>query len=225
MTLSLGTEWIAMLNGVLSALQMNVYWLSWNLYLAFIPLGLSLLLFRSQQNSQRGGKLRRSWLWWFQLFAFLAFLPNAPYLLTDVIHLIELSKIANSVWIVLLILIPVYLLFILAGFEAYVLSLINLGYYMNLIGRGRWIWIAELFVHSLCAVGVYLGRFLRFNSWDFIRKPQTLAISVSKLFVSFPEVAILAIFFVLLLSLYWIMKSVTLRILVQRSSCVALNKE
>ena len=118
---------MAMINGVLSALRMNVYWLSWNLYLACVPLGLSLLLFRSQQSSKGGGTLPRSWLWWFQLFAFLAFLPNAPYLLTDVIHLIELSKLANSIWIVILILIPVYLLFILAGFEAYVLSLINLG--------------------------------------------------------------------------------------------------
>lgn len=213
-----------MLNAVLSALRMNVYWLSWNLYLAFVPLALSLLLFRSQQSSKGGTILPRSWLWWFQFFAFLAFLPNAPYLLTDVIHLIELSKLANSVWIVLLILIPVYLLFILVGFEAYVLCLINLGYYMNLIGRGRWILRAELFIHSLCAVGVYLGRFLRFNSWDFIRKPQTLALSISKLFVSFPQVAILAVFFVVLLSLYWVMKSVTLRILVQRRSCVAVNK-
>jgi uncharacterized membrane protein len=214
-----------MLNLILSALRMNVYWMSWNLYLAFVPLALSLLLFRSRQSFSGAAKLSRSWFWWLQFLAFLAFLPNAPYLLTDVIHLFELSQIPNSIGIILLLVVPVYLLFMLAGFEAYVLSLINLGYYLNLMGWGRWILRAELLVHFFCAVGIYLGRFLRFNSWDFIKKPHTVVSSSILILGSFRELMIIAVTVVVLSGLYWMMKSVTLRILAKRSSGVASNRQ
>jgi len=78
---------------------------------------------------------RRSSLWWFGFLVFFAFLPNAPYVLTDVIHLIEDIREINSVWMITLVVIPLYLLFILAGFEAYVVSLINFGYYLSWIGQ------------------------------------------------------------------------------------------
>lgn len=188
---------------VLSLLRLQTYWLSWNLYLAFVPLVLSVLLFRSRGS--------RSWLWWLQLLGFFAFLPNAPYLLTDVIHLNVFFQIHNALWLILLVVIPVYLLLIIAGFESYVLSLINLGYYLKRIGRDRWILTAELLTHFLCAIGVYLGRFARLNSWYLITKPQSLLRSTNTL-LSFDSLRIIAITFVVLASLYWIMKQVNLKI-------------
>ena len=71
-------------------------WIIWNLFLAFIPLGLSFWLFRWQTKS-------RSLLWWIGLIVFIAFLPNAPYLLTDIIHLIEAIRAGYSAWIINLI--------------------------------------------------------------------------------------------------------------------------
>ena len=53
-----------------------------NLFLAFIPLVLSLWLFLRRSK-------RRTLLWWMVFVAFISFLPNASYLLTDIIHLID----------------------------------------------------------------------------------------------------------------------------------------
>ena len=195
---------------VLSLLRFNAYWLSWNLYLAFVPVVLSILLFRSRGS--------RSWLWWIQLLVFFAFLPNAPYLVTDFIHLTAFFQITNSLPLIFLLVIPVYLLFILAVFEAYVLSLINLGYYLKQIGRSQWILRAELFTHVLCAIGIYLGRFQRLNSWYLITKPQVLARNMSELLFSLRPLLIIAVTFVMLSGLYWIMKQVTLKIMLQRET-------
>ena len=200
----MNAELIALIAQVWDVLRSNSRWMSWNLFLAFVPLSLSVWLFRS--------KRRRSPLWWFGFLVFFAFLPNAPYVLTDVIHLYEDIRKINSVWMNTLVVIPVYLLFILAGFEAYVLSLINLGYYLNRLGRGKWILWAELITHALCAVGIYWGRFQRFNSWDFITQPDALATSVVEDLLGKRPLVIIAITFVVVAGLYWIMKRVSLAV-------------
>jgi uncharacterized membrane protein len=141
---------------------------------------------------------------------FIAFLPNAPYLLTDIIHLIEAIRDYYSVWIITLVMIPPHLLAIAAGFEAYVLSLINLSYYLQRQGVGKFVIWAELMTHALCAVGVYLGRFKRFNTWDFITQPDDLARSVMDDLTAKRPVLVMAVTFVVLAVLYWLMKQVTL---------------
>lgn len=184
----------------------------WNSFLAFIPLALSFWLFRSS---------RRSWLWWLVFLAFFAFLPNAPYVLTDVIHLIDDIRRINSVWIITLVVIPVYLVFILAGFEAYVMSLINMGYYLKQQGRRRWILNAELITHALSALGIYLGRFQRFNSWDLVTKPDELVIVSMENLTGKRPLLIIVITFVVITVLYWIAKRITIGILWQRNSVIA----
>ncbi|NEQ22025.1 MAG: DUF1361 domain-containing protein, partial [Microcoleus sp. SIO2G3] len=148
--------------------------------------------------------------WWVGFLVFIAFLPNAPYLLTDIIHLIEAIRDYYSVWIITLVLIPPHLIAILAGFEAYVLSLINLSYYLQKQGIGKFVIWTELMTHALCAVGVYLGRFKRFNTWDFITKPDDLARSVIDDLTAKRPVLVIAVTFVVLTVLYWLMKQVTL---------------
>lgn len=206
-------ELVALIAKVWNVLLRNSRWMSWNLFLAFVPLALSLWLFRKRQ--------RRSVIWWLGFLVFFAFLPNAPYVLTDVIHLIEDIREINSVWMITLVVIPVYLLFILAGFEAYVLSLINLGYYLNQIGQSQWILWAELITHALSAIGIYLGRFKRFNSWDFITQPDALATSVVEDLLGRRPLVITAITFVVVAGLYWIMKRVSLGVFLQRGKVVA----
>ena len=195
-------ELIALLANVWDVLRSNSRWMSWNLFLAFVPLALSVWLFRK--------KRRRSSLWWFGFLVFFAFLPNAPYVLTDVIHLYEDIREINSVWMITLVVIPVYLLFILAGFQAYVVSLINFGYYLSQMGRTRWILGAELLTHALCAVGIYLGRFKRFNSWDFIAQPDALATSIVEDVLGKRPLVIMVITFMVVTGLYWIMKRLTI---------------
>ncbi len=183
-------------------------WMAWNLFLAFIPLALSVWLFRRSSRS-------RSILWWLGFVVFIAFLPNAPYLLTDVKHLIEGIRSGYSIWIVTLVLIPQHLFAILAGFEAYVLCLINLGYYLHQQGRSKYILWAELITHALCAVGVYLGRFKRFNSWDFVTQPDDLAKSMLDDLTAKRPILVMVVTFVVLTVSYWLMKQVTLGLLLR----------
>ncbi|MDP5337454.1 MAG: DUF1361 domain-containing protein [Nodularia sp. (in: cyanobacteria)] len=201
----------------LQILRFNMRWMTWNLFLAFIPLALSVWLFRM--------KRRRSGVWWLGFLVFLAFLPNAPYLLTDVIHFIEDIRRIQSVWMITLVLIPIYLVVILAGFEAYVISLINLGYYLHRIGKSQWILAAEMITHVLCAVGVYWGRFLRFNSWDFVTQPDALLTTGIEELLGRQPLVIMALTFVILLSLYWIMKRASLSFVMQPQNGTNIQRE
>ncbi|MGB3649840.1 MAG: DUF1361 domain-containing protein, partial [Rivularia sp. (in: cyanobacteria)] len=51
------TEVIELIARVIQVLQINIRWMTWNLFLAFIPLVLSIWLFRRPKRS-------RSWVWW-----------------------------------------------------------------------------------------------------------------------------------------------------------------
>ena len=143
----------------------------WNLFLAFIPLALSFYLFRSQ--------VRRNIWWWALLLIFIAFLPNAPYILTDSIHIVELSQ-QYPKWTIAAILIPQYTVFIALGFEAYVVSLSKLDRYLTNYLLPRYRTSIKAIAHSLCIVGIYLGRFERFNSWDFVTKPDIVLLTTVK---------------------------------------------
>lgn len=178
-------------------------WILWNLFLAFIPLVLSFWLFRRKAIS-------RSLLWWIALIVFVAFLPNAPYVLTDIIHLIRGVQPSLSPWIVALVVIPVHLFAMLSGFEAYVVCLINQGYYLKRQRVGQFVVWAELIVHALCAIGVYLGRFRRFNSWDLVTDPGSVLVRTVNDLTERRPLFVIFIIFVILTVFYWIMKQITL---------------
>jgi uncharacterized membrane protein len=202
---------------VMQVLQRNVAWMTWNLFLAFIPLALSVWLFRTRRG--------RSWVWWFGFLVFFAFLPNAPYLLTDVIHLIDDIRRVQSVWMITLIIIPVYLVVILSGFGAYVISLINWGYYLHRIGKSQWILGVELITHAFNGVGIYWGRFLRFNSWDFITQPDAIITKGVEEILGKQPLVIIAITFVVLTALHWLMKKVILSFLRQPQNGVGIKSQ
>ncbi|MDY7012724.1 MAG: DUF1361 domain-containing protein [Cyanobacteriota bacterium] len=177
----------------------------WNSFLALIPLALSFWLFRFQKN--------RDLLWWVGLLVFIAFLPNAPYVLTDIIHLINLIRNGYSIWIITLIIIPQYLVFIGIGFGSYVLSLVNLGYYLHRQKWGSLTFFAEFMLHILSAIGIYLGRFKRFNSWDFVTQPEVLAKTTIEDLADKKPLLVIFVTFVVLFVLYWLMKQVVLSVI------------
>ncbi|MEL6493002.1 MAG: DUF1361 domain-containing protein [Cyanobacteria bacterium J06621_3] len=264
----------------ISAAFSNVYsgWILWNLFLAFIPLFLSYLLFRRQLLSKakiwvsltlialigivgiqprtprimkaymqlinalsagdQSAQLKVAWwlvlgvisiamsvflfnrkksartvLWWLGLVGFIAFLPNAPYVLTDIIHLIRGAGADYiRVWVVALIFIPLHSAAIIVGFEAYVLSILNLDYYIKKYGNEKLILPTELFIHALSAIGIYLGRFTRVNSWDLATDPTSIvALTLNTLTTKRPA-AVVFVTFIILTVLYWIMKQLTLGI-------------
>ncbi len=198
----------SILGDAFAAFNRHSGWIIWNLFLAFIPLALSFLLFRRRTNS-------RSILWWLAFIVFIAFLPNAPYLLTDIIHLIRATRSGYSVWIITLIFIPLHLFAILSGFEAYVVSVMNQGHYLRRQGAEKFVFPAELILHALNAIGVYLGRFRRFNSWDFVTDPGNIfASTFDDLTTKRPLIVIFATF-VIITVFYWLMKQITLGVVLR----------
>ena len=158
----MGSQLIDSIEISLSLLSQSNARIVWNLFLAFIPLVLSFYLFRPSVS--------RNLVWWVFLIVFIAFLPNAPYILTDSIHILELSH-HYPLWSIILVLIPQYILFIVAGFEAYVIALIQLDNYLVNLQNKQYLIFTNAIAHGLCVVGIYIGRFERFNSWDFVTKP------------------------------------------------------
>lgn len=198
----------SILGNALGAFDRHSGWIIWNLFLAFIPLTLSFWLFRRRTNA-------RSVLWWIAFLVFVAFLPNAPYLLTDIIHLIRAIQDGYSVWLITLIFIPLHVFAILAGFEAYVVSLLNLEHYLKRQGAAKFVIWADLLTHALCAIGVYLGRFLRFNSWDLVTAPKNLLRTTLDELTAKVPILVIIITFIILAVLYWIFKQITLGLLLR----------
>jgi uncharacterized membrane protein len=184
-------------------------WMGWNMFLAIVPLCLSVLLFRSKWSKQS----RRSVLWWCGAIVFVAFLPNAPYILTDIIHLNDAVIDYNSVWVTGFILFPLYLAFLGTGFLTYILSLINLGHYLQQQGLGRYVTRMELLLHLLCSIGVFIGRFPRLNSWHLVTQPGRVVVTILETLRS-PQAAIgILVGFVIITLLYGPGKRITLALI------------
>jgi uncharacterized membrane protein len=148
-------------------IQDHSRWMGLNLTLALIPLVLAVVLFR--------GRRRRGLLWWGGAALFLAFLPNAPYVMTDVIHLRDEIRTAPSAGSVVLGLLPLYGLFILAGMQSYTLCLRLVRGHLTRSGWAAFVTPVTVVVHVLCAVGVVLGRVGRLNSWDIVRPSRLMS--------------------------------------------------
>lgn len=149
---------------------------------------------------------------------YVAFLPNAPYVLTDVIHLIANIQRFPSRWIIALVIIPLFVAFMFIGFEAYVLALINLGYFLHHRQKSRWIFPIETSLHGLSAIGIYLGRFLRLNSWDLVTQPQTVFGTTFDVLTRKQPVIVTMITFLIISGLYAIFKFLTLAVTGQEFS-------
>ncbi len=145
----------------------NGYWMTWNLILAIIPAALAVVVFR-----HRGP---RTGLWWTGAALSALFLPNAPYVITDLVHLRSDVLRADSDLAVIAGVLPVYAVFIGVGLLSYVLAVGEMGRYLTRAGLGRWRGTAEVATHAVCAVGVVLGRVARLNSWEPMTEPHSTA--------------------------------------------------
>ena len=101
----------------------------------------------------------------------MIFFPNAPYILTDFQHL-------ASHWTDL----PVWydvMMLIWFAFTGLLLGMVSLFLMQEIIRRefGRWAgWGFVAFVAGLSSTGIYMGRFLRWNSWDILLNPSDIAL-------------------------------------------------
>lgn len=198
------------LSEAMRAFSGGVYsgWILWNLFLAVVPLGLSYWLFRRRKQI-------RTAFWWGTFAVFLVFLPNAPYMLTDIIHLIRGAQNIVSIWVIALIFVPLHMLAILGGFVSYVLSLINLNIYLKRQGFSELIPGVEMVIHALCAIGIFIGRFRRFNSWDLVTTPTSVLATALDDVTSKRPLLVIFVTFVILAVLYWVVKQIILGLMLR----------
>jgi uncharacterized membrane protein len=98
----------------------------------------------------------------------LLFFPNAPYVLTDLIHLRQHSV---PVWYDLLLLLSFAWTSLMFGF----VSLADMQRLIQQRFNATVGWLFAVAAVLLGSFGIYLGRFLRWNSWDVITEPRQLA--------------------------------------------------
>jgi uncharacterized membrane protein len=136
--------------------------LPWNLFLAWVPVVAAVAVY---DGERRGTSLIRllpiAALW-------LLFLPNAPYLLTDFIHLG--SRDDAPLW------------FDIVLFGSFAWTGMLLGFLSIFVMQGvvhrrfgpMWGWVLVGASLAASSFGIYLGRSLRWNSWDFLVRPGAL---------------------------------------------------
>ncbi len=138
----------------------NVFlFLNWNLFLAFIPWALSsvaMLKPKIQNNKITVIVLLLSWI---------LFFPNAPYILTDLFHL--RLKTSMPIWFDLLLILSFAWTGLLFGF----LSLWDIEKILKKSIKNRWVTAISIGLLLLGSFGIYVGRYLRWNSWDIISEP------------------------------------------------------
>ena len=182
----------------------HVHWMGWNLILAFVPLAIGASLFRTTR--------RRTVGWWVGLALFVAFLPNAPYVMSDLVHLPADVRAASSMKVVLLGLLPLYACYMLAGLQAYALSLGLLRRYMRTSGSGRFLVAVDVGAAFCTAVGVFLGRVDRVNSWDPLLHPARMWSALLSLPRHLPLILVTASVILIAAMVVWIVDLFAVRV-------------
>jgi uncharacterized membrane protein len=133
--------------------------LAWNLVLAWIPLLVALFVYDRYRRGTPLARLAPAVLIW------LLFLPNAPYIVTDFVHLSAGSR--APLWFDGIVLSAFAWTGMLLGFVSL--------YLLHAVARHRFGartgWTGVLVVLALVSAGVYLGRVKRWNSWDLLTQP------------------------------------------------------
>ncbi len=129
--------------------------LLWNIFLAWIP-----LLFLNYALKQTN----KVALYYF-LILWLLFLPNSPYIITDLLHL---KNYGNSIiWFDTLLIFT----FALTGLILGLVSMKEAHQLLKRLFKVRITWVIILVLNLLAGFGIYLGRYCRINTWDLFTKP------------------------------------------------------
>lgn len=144
------------------------YWifkmLSWNLFLAWIPLVVVLFLREGLESRQLP-----KWTFWPGLAFWLLFLPNSPYIITDLFHVRDVSE--ETVWFDTMMIFMCALTGLLTGLYSQLLVHRMLHQRMGHVRT----WAVMIGCLVLTSFGIYLGRFIRLNSWNLFTDPLALA--------------------------------------------------
>jgi len=148
--------------GMIKTGRLSYGFLPWNLFLAFVPYFISEWLGRHPPILT--SRIRLLSL----VFIWILFMPNSFYILTDLFHLNNMNR--GDSWFDL----TLILSFAWNGILFGILSI----YKMEMLlkkAKGNFVsGFIICVVMWLNAFGIYIGRFLRFNSWDIFVNPFSL---------------------------------------------------
>lgn len=151
--------------------KFSFIYLLWNIFLAIIPFIISLALLWFA-NKNRLNKI----LFFIFGIVWLLFIPNAPYIITDLIHIGEVRSAP--------VLFDSFLLFS-SAWVGLLLGMFSIDHMRIIFERNyskRTTYITLYLVMFLISFGMYLGRFLRFNSWDIFEKPHSFIVGIVDIF-------------------------------------------
>ncbi|MDB5248222.1 MAG: hypothetical protein JWQ40_2616 [Segetibacter sp.] len=136
----------------------------WNFFLAIIPLLLSRTLYKWNKLNVKSITVLLCWL---------LFLPNAPYIITDIFHFREREPVTK--WYDLLLVTSAAWNGLIIG----IVSLLQVEEFLQKHLSLIKVRIAMFISIIACSFGIYLGRFLRFNSWDIFTNTDRLMHSLA----------------------------------------------
>lgn len=174
-----------------------------NLLLAWIPLVLTFVI----QGLRNATVPRPRWLWFCAVCWFL-FFPNAPYIVTDMVHLGKNATDGVPKWFDIMIIMG-------HACTGLFLGCASLGAMEALVAErmgARLGWLFAIGMLALASFGIYLGRFLRLNSWDVLVRPWTIFERMAGLthpVKAFEVFAFSVTFFLFSLGFYWFIASAT----------------
>ncbi|RKS02263.1 DUF1361 domain-containing protein [Flavobacterium sp. 102] len=153
-----------------------LFFLIWNLFLAVIPYVISShLLTLDLKKVSKLKVLGISAIW-------LAFIPNAFYIITDLVHLAKSD--GHIFWFDLIIVSSHALI----GFA---FGLMSLHHFEKIAQQFIPVKKVNFFIPTisiLCGIGIYIGRILRYNSWDIISNPIDLAFDLFQIIISIKSI-------------------------------------
>ncbi len=131
----------------------------WNMFLAAIPYVISTQLLKLKKLNVPAIAMLVIWL---------LFFPNAPYIITDIFHYEQ--RLPVPFWYDLILVISAAWNGLILGMA----SLLNIEKFLLRYLKPAWVSFCEFASLLLCSYGIFIGRFLRFNSWDVVKDPRVL---------------------------------------------------
>jgi len=138
---------------------LSYIFLAWNLFLALIPWWISNYLKQNKSLQLKHVPLVGIWL---------LFIPNSPYILTDLFHLKPRPYL--PLWFDLVLVLS----FALIGMIVFLKSLKDMLSILKTYVSPMVFTLLTPFVFWLISFGLYLGRYMRFNSWNVVNHPFQL---------------------------------------------------
>ena len=142
--------------------NVSFLFLIWNLFLAWIPYLIALML--PKIHRLFNSKITTV----FVLLSWLLFFPNAPYILTDLFHI--KIRLPIPLWYDVMMILSFAWTGLMLGF----LSLFEVQLFIQKFVGKNIASLMSIVAIFLCGIGIYIGRFQRWNSWDIIANPFAL---------------------------------------------------